>query len=109
MHIGLQSTAVDCSPHPVHENHGLDGLHLRSPSKRPDGTRSWQSVQSGLQSGPDYVEHCMKGEASRGGGGSKGVSMARFPFIFILSHFALVGRASTGWGGQGSSALVRSP
>jgi len=27
-------------------------------SKRPDGTRSWQCVQSSLQSGPDYVEHC---------------------------------------------------
>jgi len=51
----------------------------------------------------------MKGEASRGGGGSKGVSVARFPFIFIFSHFALVGRASTGWGGQGRSALARSP
>ena len=48
----------DCSPHPVHEIYGLDGLLLRSLSERLDGTGSWQSVQSRLQSRPDCVEHC---------------------------------------------------
>ena len=35
-----QLTAVDCSPDPVHEIHGLDRLLLCSPSKWLDGTRS---------------------------------------------------------------------
>ena len=50
----------------------------------------------------------MKGEASRGGGGSKGISVARFPFIFIFSHFALVGRLRpVGAGSEGVRWCVR--
>jgi len=55
-------TAVDCSPHPVHEIHGLDGLLFRSPYEpHPAGVRGKEGGWGPVYGCQVSVQQCEQG------------------------------------------------